>query len=88
MPRSLLEFEAEMPDVSLIPYAVSSAQPDTLWSERLPSLNGEFVKYIASTVRLAIAGHGAAASDTGSSSGKDHSNRTGGTREFRRKSGG
>lgn len=62
MPRSLLEFEAEMPDVSLIPYAVSSAQPDTLWSERLPSLNGEFVKYIASTVRLAIAGHGAAAS--------------------------
>jgi len=33
-------------------------------------------------------GHGAAASDTGSSPGKDHSNRTGGKREFRRKSGG
>ncbi len=32
-------------------------------------------------------GYGAAASDSGSASGKDHSNRTGGKREFRRKSG-
>ena len=32
-------------------------------------------------------GHGAASSESGSSSGKDHSNKTGGKREFRRKSG-
>ncbi len=56
MPRSLLEFSAQMPDIALVPYPVASAKPGADWRDRLPRLNGEFVKYVASSLRLAVFG--------------------------------
>lgn len=56
MPRSLLEFGAAMPDVVLHPYAVEfdAALPPTWWrgARTLRILNGEYVKYAASLVRV------------------------------------
>lgn len=57
MPRTLLEFGEEMPEVKLVPYAVEIEETDPSggWDLRmLRILNGEYVKYVASLVRLAI----------------------------------
>jgi uncharacterized SAM-binding protein YcdF (DUF218 family) len=55
MPRSLVEFGAQMPGVKLIPYPIV---PDTslLSPQSARRLNGEYVKYLASVVRVYVAG--------------------------------
>jgi uncharacterized SAM-binding protein YcdF (DUF218 family) len=54
MPRSLVEFGAQMPGVKLIPYPIV---PDGgLFSpQSARRLNGEYVKYLASLVRISVA---------------------------------
>jgi len=57
MPRSLLEFRSEMPDVQLKPFPVEidAADPSTGWDlKTLRVLNGEYVKYVASLARVTI----------------------------------
>lgn len=57
MPRSLLEFGNEMPDVKLTPYPVEidAADPSSGWDlKTLRILNGEYVKYAASLARVTI----------------------------------
>jgi len=54
MPRSLLEFSAQMPEVKLIPYAVDSLQADLGWLQRLAQLNGEYAKFLASSLRISL----------------------------------
>jgi uncharacterized SAM-binding protein YcdF (DUF218 family) len=56
MPRSLVEFGAEMPGVTLIPYPVSAEAVKMLSWENAKRLNGEYVKYLASIVRVCVAG--------------------------------
>jgi uncharacterized SAM-binding protein YcdF (DUF218 family) len=52
MPRSLLEFAAEMPDVKLVPYPIAeTAAPP--W-QTFRRLNGEYAKYLASMVRISF----------------------------------
>ena len=56
MPRSLVEFGAEMPEIKLLPYPIV-ADPPTLFSwQSARRLNGEYVKYLASMVRISLAG--------------------------------
>jgi uncharacterized SAM-binding protein YcdF (DUF218 family) len=55
MPRSLVEFGAQMPDVKLIPYPVSAQAVKTLSWENAKRLNGEYVKYLASMLRVSLA---------------------------------
>jgi uncharacterized SAM-binding protein YcdF (DUF218 family) len=52
MPRSLLEFSAAMPGVTLVPYAVSPERNGVL--QRLPGLNAEFDKYLVSALLLKL----------------------------------
>jgi len=57
MPRSLLEFGNEMPDVRITPYPVEidAADPANGWDlKTLRILNGEYVKYAASLARVTI----------------------------------
>lgn len=54
MPRSLMEFASEMPEVVLIPYAVVPQSEDLPFLERLAALNGEFAKFLASSVRVSL----------------------------------
>jgi uncharacterized SAM-binding protein YcdF (DUF218 family) len=58
MPRSLTEFESAMPDISLQPYPVEPADIDLAgwWHDprALRVLQGEYVKYVASTLRNAV----------------------------------
>ena len=58
MPRSLTEFEAAMPGVKLEPYPVEPVDIDLAgwWHDirALRVLQGEYAKYIASTLRNAI----------------------------------
>jgi uncharacterized SAM-binding protein YcdF (DUF218 family) len=54
MPRSLLEFAAEMPDVMLIPYPVGRPNDAGTISGRLPRLHGEYAKYLASWARITL----------------------------------
>jgi uncharacterized SAM-binding protein YcdF (DUF218 family) len=57
MPRALLEFGAEMPDVRLVPYPVEIevVDPSSGWNlETLRILNGEYVKYAASIARITL----------------------------------
>lgn len=54
MPRSLLEFRAEMPNVTFIPYPVGRMVGSDLTDGRLSRLNGEYAKYLASWVRLSL----------------------------------
>jgi uncharacterized SAM-binding protein YcdF (DUF218 family) len=58
MPRSLTEFRAEMPGVRLEPYPVEPESIDLAgwWHDphALRVLQGEYVKYLASTVMTAI----------------------------------
>jgi uncharacterized SAM-binding protein YcdF (DUF218 family) len=52
MPRSLIEFASEMPEVKLIPYPVRDL-PKTITFPTARRLSGEYVKYLASSVRAA-----------------------------------
>lgn len=54
MPRSLLELSAAMPEIELIPYPVGQPEGRSLIDGRLPRLNGEYAKYLASWVRLTL----------------------------------
>jgi len=58
MPRSLTEFQAAMPGVALEPYPVEPVDIDLAgwWHDvrALRVLQGEYAKYIASTVRNAV----------------------------------
>jgi uncharacterized SAM-binding protein YcdF (DUF218 family) len=55
MPRSLVEFGAEMPDIKLVPYPVAAEAVRMLSWENARRLNGEYVKYLASIVRVSLA---------------------------------
>ena len=56
MPRSLVEFGAEMPDVALVPYPVPT-DPQRVFSwDNAKRLNGEYLKYLASLLRVSAAG--------------------------------
>lgn len=54
MPRSLLEFSAEMPDVALIPFPVATDSPGGLSWQNFRRLNGEYVKFLASWLRVSV----------------------------------
>ena len=54
MPRSLLEFSAEMPGVTLIPYPVGQTEKDDERNASLRQINGEYAKYLASWLRLSL----------------------------------
>jgi uncharacterized SAM-binding protein YcdF (DUF218 family) len=54
MPRSLLEFAATMPDVTLIPFPIVADPPSEISWASLQRLNGEFAKFLASWVRLRL----------------------------------
>lgn len=51
MPRSLVEFGAEMPGVKLVPYPVAVDAPRNSSWGRAARLHGEYAKYLASVVR-------------------------------------
>jgi uncharacterized SAM-binding protein YcdF (DUF218 family) len=55
MPRSLVEFGAQMPDVKLVPYPVAADTVRTLSWENAKRLNGEYFKYLASLLRVFVA---------------------------------
>ena len=55
MPRSLVEFGAQMPGVKLIPYPIVN-EGGLLSPQNAKRLNGEFVKYLASVVRISVVG--------------------------------
>jgi uncharacterized SAM-binding protein YcdF (DUF218 family) len=55
MPRSLIEFAAQMPGVKLVPYPVAADAPKQLSWDAVKRLNGEYVKYVASLIRLSVA---------------------------------
>jgi len=55
MPRSLLEFSAEMPEMMLIPYPVRHREENSLIDVSLTQINTEYAKYLASWVRLSLA---------------------------------
>lgn len=52
MPRALLEFSAQMPQLRLVPYPVTPEQGDDPFSRRLLRLNSEYAKYLTSRARL------------------------------------
>jgi uncharacterized SAM-binding protein YcdF (DUF218 family) len=54
MPRSLLEFSAEMPEVTLIPYPVGREDGNNPISGRLDTLHQEYAKYLASWARITL----------------------------------
>jgi len=55
MPRSLSEFQAAMPDVTLVPYPVDpeSVDPEGWW-HKLRVLHWEYAKYLAATALTAF----------------------------------
>jgi uncharacterized SAM-binding protein YcdF (DUF218 family) len=56
MPRSLVEFGAQMPGVELVPYPVADDNPKAVTWESARRLSGEYVKYLASVVRVPLFG--------------------------------
>ena len=56
MPRSLVEFGAQMPGVELVPYPVAADNPKAALWESARRLSGEYVKYVASVVRVSLFG--------------------------------
>ena len=56
MPRSLVEFAAQMPGVELVPYPVAADNPKATTWESARRLSGEYVKYLASVVRVSLFG--------------------------------
>jgi len=61
MPRSLLEFSAEMPEVELIPYPVGREDGNNPIAGRLDVLHGEYAKYLASWAWVTLRPAGGAA---------------------------
>jgi uncharacterized SAM-binding protein YcdF (DUF218 family) len=55
MPRSLVEFGAQMPGVKLVPYPVAADTLRVLSWENAKRLNGEYFKYLASLLRVFVA---------------------------------
>jgi uncharacterized SAM-binding protein YcdF (DUF218 family) len=60
MPRSLLELSTQMPEIELIPYPVGQPEGQNLIDRRLPRLNSEYAKYLASWVRITLTNREAA----------------------------
>ena len=65
MPRSLAEFEAQMPEVQLLPYPIVADAGLFSWQnvnsglfswQSVKRINGEYVKYLASMARISLAG--------------------------------
>ena len=56
MPRSLVEFSAAMPGVKLVPYPVAADALRMLSWENAKRLQGEYFKYLASVLRISVAG--------------------------------
>jgi uncharacterized SAM-binding protein YcdF (DUF218 family) len=56
MPRSLVEFAAAMPGVKLVPYPVAADPLNMLSWGNARRLHGEYVKYLASTLRVSVTG--------------------------------
>jgi len=56
MPRSLVEFGAEMPEVRLLPYPVALEQASPSSWQNIRRLHGEYAKYLASVVRTSFDG--------------------------------
>jgi uncharacterized SAM-binding protein YcdF (DUF218 family) len=56
MARSLVEFGAVLPGVKLVPYPVAADAPKLQSWDGAKRLNGEYVKYLASVVRVSVAG--------------------------------
>jgi uncharacterized SAM-binding protein YcdF (DUF218 family) len=54
MPRSLVEFGAQMPDVKLVPYPVAADPLNMLSWGNAKRLHGEYFKYLASVVRVSV----------------------------------
>jgi uncharacterized SAM-binding protein YcdF (DUF218 family) len=54
MLRSIAEFAGQMPDKRLIPYAVAPLRSDQPLYRRIPELNVEFAKYVASSARAVL----------------------------------
>ena len=54
MPRSLLEFSARLPEVTLVPYAVDALQPQLGLLQRVARLNIEYAKFLASSARISL----------------------------------
>lgn len=54
MPRSLLEFSAEMPEMMFIPYPVGQTEGNSLMDASLRQINAEYAKFLASWVRLSL----------------------------------
>ncbi len=56
MPRSLIEFKARMPEVKLVAFPVSADSGQLFSWGSVRRLNGEYVKYVASALRVRVAG--------------------------------
>ena len=56
MPRSLVEFGAQMPGMDLVPFPVAADNPKAPIWESARRLSGEYVKYLASVVRVSLFG--------------------------------
>ncbi len=54
MPRSLLEFSAQMPEMRLTPYPVAPEQTELPLLRKLPRLLSEYTKYLASLTRHSL----------------------------------
>jgi len=55
MPRSLAEFGAQMPDVTLVPFPVPEERTPAAW-QTFRRLHGEYIKFLASVARIAFQG--------------------------------
>ena len=56
MPRSLVEFGAQLPDVKLVPYPVAPDEIDISSWQNIKRLHGEYAKYLASVIRTSFDG--------------------------------
>ncbi len=61
MPRALLEFSAQMPEITLMPYPVGPSEGIGLIDGSLTRINAEYAKYIASWLRLSLPARSGAA---------------------------
>jgi uncharacterized SAM-binding protein YcdF (DUF218 family) len=61
MPRALLEFLSEMPEITLIPYPVRQTKEIGLADGSLTLINAEYAKYLASWLRLNLSARPGAA---------------------------
>lgn len=60
MPRSLIEFAAQMPGVRFVPFPVMSEAPRHMSWSSMRLLQSEYVKYLASLVRVSVLRQGEA----------------------------